>query len=144
MKRNLILSRMSIFTCSRLLWIWKYIISPAKTAFTSSKDLVCKTFLSYNQSWRANGFTTFGQFHFMSLILDSQAKGTWTTMSFSKYSSYASLRQKIELLGSSAVQFIIIPGLLWGAKEWEQNWIGLVTDFKRWWCCWFSELTFST
>lgn len=66
----------------------------------------------------------------MSLILDSQAKGTLTMMSFSKYGSYASLRQKIELLGSSAVRFIIIPGLLWGTKEWEQNWIGLGTDFK--------------
>lgn len=53
----------------------------------------------------------------MSLILDSQAKGTLSTMSFSKYESYASLGQKIELLGSSALQFIIIPGLIWGAKE---------------------------
>lgn len=67
----------------------------------------------------------------MSLILDSQAKGTLSTMSFSKYESYASLGQKIELLGSSALQFIIIPGLIWGAKEREQNWIGLVTNFKQ-------------
>lgn len=50
---------------------------------------------------------------------------------FSKYGSYALLRQKIELLGSSAVQFIIIPALLWGAEEGEQNWISLMTNFKR-------------